>query len=243
MDLIVCFLFVFNLFPAVSLVCVPIPPPPTPASPCAPGITDLNLSHSAVTDIGLHTIAGKLPRLRKLNLAACGVSDMGVSKLVLRCSTLQSLDLSGTPAVTPRAMHAIAASCSHLLQLYLRPWATIADRDGNKAPDVVEVDMDVSAPGVERAWGITDKCLHKLAVGCPLLKWMDVSGLVKITNSGVLLLHGLTSLQHVRSCHPCSPARVWLAHAISPPALFSPCYPSPLRSWTARAVRASLTRA
>eukprot|EP00697_Spironema_sp_BW2_P013680 gnl/Spiro4/38_TR24_c0_g1_i1.p1 gnl/Spiro4/38_TR24_c0_g1~~gnl/Spiro4/38_TR24_c0_g1_i1.p1 ORF type:complete len:286 (+),score=40.38 gnl/Spiro4/38_TR24_c0_g1_i1:90-947(+) len=60
-------------------------------------LESLDLTHSALTDIGLEAIAANCSSLRSLGLCYCaGISDRGISAICGRCVWLQQLDLRFT---------------------------------------------------------------------------------------------------------------------------------------------------
>jgi hypothetical protein len=68
------------------------------------GLTELDLSHTAVTDAGLATLA-KLPQLEVLRLRATKITDEGFRTHLAGIKTLKRLDL-GETSVTPEAVEA-----------------------------------------------------------------------------------------------------------------------------------------
>jgi hypothetical protein len=97
-------------------------------APLAPYLTDLDLSRSAVTDLGAKHLAG-LTRLRSLRLDSTAVGDAGVAALT-ELRELQVLNLAHT-AITP-ACRAALDSLPALERVYL--FGTAADLAPETAP-------------------------------------------------------------------------------------------------------------
>jgi hypothetical protein len=136
---------------------------------------DLDVSHTAVTDDGLKWVSfGCSKTLVSLSIAGCNCTQVScdwIAGLVgyykCPCKKLKSLNLAGCRRMRDGAMYAIAQSCH-----------------------------DLACVSVKYCENITDKGAEHLAVGCPMLRFVDMS----YTNMGDRALAAIGAhCEHMRS--------------------------------------------
>ena len=160
------------------------------------GLIDIDVGTTSVTDYGVSIIGAKLPRLRKLSLSGCKVNDAAVTALLSRVTQLHDLNLNGCGAATAFLITALARVGAWLRTLSVSAWREHSRRDEGRKKDVGH-DLDTGL-NPDRQWGLTDKCLFRLAMGCPLLSYLDISGHHLTGSAGVRYLEQAQQLQMVR---------------------------------------------
>ena len=86
------------------------------AEGCPPGLKELELCGSQITDIGIVRLVSQVSKVVKLNLRGCkNISDAGLGFLSDRCSALQYIDLSRcTRRVTEEGILSLSEGCPML---------------------------------------------------------------------------------------------------------------------------------
>jgi len=102
-----------------SLIAAGLPCSSFPALECFSSLTQLDMSVTRPFWQISDAVVSSLPTsLQTLRLVGCGISDVGVVSLAARMPALTSLDLTGT-RVSDRGVSAISMGCPHLLVLRL----------------------------------------------------------------------------------------------------------------------------
>jgi len=154
-----------------------------------PGLTDISLAHNTqdrtnVSDQGAVALAGKCPLLSKINFTRCAkFTDMGLRLICELCSQLSSLTLDKCPLLTESGLQSIAELCPNLSYLSLIGCTGINDSaigtiQSGSCPTLEYLNIS----GCQR---ITDEGLS-LFQEHPVLKFLGLGGLTKITGSGIV---------------------------------------------------------
>eukprot|EP00282_Hemiselmis_andersenii_P000598 CAMPEP_0114170766 /NCGR_PEP_ID=MMETSP0043_2-20121206/34329_1 /TAXON_ID=464988 /ORGANISM="Hemiselmis andersenii, Strain CCMP644" /LENGTH=550 /DNA_ID=CAMNT_0001268421 /DNA_START=64 /DNA_END=1715 /DNA_ORIENTATION=- len=110
-----------------SLIAAGLPCSSFPALECFSSLTQLDMSVTRPFWQISDAVVSSLPTsLQTLRLVGCGISDVGVVSLAARMPALTSLDLTGT-RVSDRGVSAISMGCPHLLVLRLNSCSSVGD--------------------------------------------------------------------------------------------------------------------
>lgn len=129
-----------------------------------PHLRILDLGNMTVTDSMLRAIAQHCPRLEALGLRmAKGYSEAGLVAVLQNCPCLQTLGLAWVNITRPM----VQAIAQH-------------------APNIMHLDLS----GAQEV--ITDADVHDLCVGCPKLRWLDLSDCYDLSDASIghVLCHG-----------------------------------------------------
>ena len=176
-------------------------------------LSTLVVPDSAVTDVGVTTLAGGCTRLSRLNVSCSlgseytdAITDEALSGLAASCPRLSSLNLCGRSCIGNGGVHRVASACGQLESLELgrcdvndRALAALA----HGCPSLTHLGLShcvgVTDCGLERIAhctalasldvsqcdGVSDDGLAALGLGACVLSRLDVSGSAAVTGSGL----------------------------------------------------------
>lgn len=195
-----------------------------------PGLESLSLSGCySVTDSALAgALAAELPALRRLDLSLCKqVTDASLGRIAQSLRNLEELELGGCSNVTDTGLLLVAWGLRRLRRLNLRScWhvsdAGIAHLCGAEVPEGGEAESAEGAVvarggtarlehlGLQDCQRLTDEALRHAARGLPVLRSVNLSFCVAVTDAGLRHLARLPCLEDVnlRACDGVSDAGV-----------------------------------
>ncbi|XP_043278542.1 F-box/LRR-repeat protein 14-like [Venturia canescens] len=174
-----------------------------------PNLESLNLSGCYnVTDSGLgNALSQDFPSLTELNLSLCKqVTDDSLSRIAQHLKNLEALELGGCCNISNTGLLLIAWGLKKLKRLDLRSCWHISDQGiahvAGLNRETAEGNLALEHLGLQDCQRLSDEALRHVSVGLPVLKSINLSFCVSITDSGLRHLAKMPTLAelNLRSC-------------------------------------------
>lgn len=153
----------------------------------APNLMLLNLGLGSVDmgDVAIETIAESCTQLRSIRMA--GVSHFGFSRFAANCTLVEEIRADSCKGVGDLTLVTLGKECAHLHNLNIRFCQGISDQGLVGLCEQPGKLSRLKVVDVRQCKGLTDRALVALS-NCPLLEYLNIEGLYKVTDNGVLAL-------------------------------------------------------
>ncbi|XP_020269843.1 EIN3-binding F-box protein 1-like [Asparagus officinalis] len=139
-----------------------------------------------VTDRGLEAVAKGCPNLNQLSIhKCCFISDNGLKRFIEASRELEKLQLEECHRITLVGVLAVLVKCNAKLRK-LALVRCLGIRDIQYYPDVLPLCKSLQSIRIRDCPGFTSMSLALVGKICPSLRRLDISGLVTVTDAGLL---------------------------------------------------------